>query len=59
MKPNGSISTEWPKVLSFVWEKELFHREVVLINKPFRKRFSNFKSNRSNNATVCETPMLI
>ena len=34
MKPNGDISTEWAKVLSFVWEKELFHREIIgfLIN---------------------------
>ena len=56
MKHKGNISTEWAKVLSFVWEKQLFHREVIcfLINY-----FSyNSKSNRLNNATVCETPML-
>ena len=37
MKPNGNISMEWPKVLSFVWEKVLFHREVIcfLINNLF------------------------
>ena len=56
MKSNGNISTEWAIVLSFVWEKILFYREVIcfLINNLF------FKSNRLNNATVtvCETPML-
>ena len=59
MKPNGNISTEWVEVLSFVLEKELFHREVIcfLNNNLFWKRFSIFKSNRLNNATVCETPM--
>ena len=59
MKPTGNISTEWAEVLSFIWETEPFHREVIcfLINL-FWKRFSNFKSNRLNNATVCETPML-
>ena len=41
MKPNGNISTEWAKVLSFVWEKEPFHREVVcfLINNLFGNAF--------------------
>ena len=41
MKPNGNISTECAKVLSFVWEKELFHREVIcfLINNLFRNVF--------------------
>ena len=29
MKPNGNISTELAKVLSFVWEKLLFYREVI------------------------------
>ena len=29
MKPNGNISTEWAKVLFFVWEKLLFYREVI------------------------------
>ena len=59
MKPNGNISTEWAVVLSFVWEKELFHREVIyfLINNLFWKRFSILKSNRLNNATACEIPM--
>ena len=28
MKPNGNMSMEWAKVLSFVWEKVLFYREV-------------------------------
>ena len=31
MKPNGNISSEWAKVLSFVWEKVLFHREVIYV----------------------------
>ena len=62
MKPNGNISTEWAKVLSFVWEEILFYREVIcfLINNlPFRKLFSNFKGNRLNSATatVYETTM--
>ena len=59
MKPNGNISTEWAEALSFVWEKELFHREVIcfLINNLFWKHFSIFKSNRLSNTTVCETPM--
>ena len=59
MKPNGNISTEWAEVLSFIWETELFHREVIcfLINNLYWKRFSNFESNRLNNTTVCETPM--
>ena len=41
MKPNGNISTEWVKVLSFVWEKVLFYREVIcfLINNLFEKVF--------------------
>ena len=43
---------EWAKVLSFVWEKVLFYREVKFsYSKPFRKRYSNFES-----YTVCETP---
>ena len=29
MKPNGNISTEWAKVLSIVYEKLLFYREVL------------------------------
>ena len=29
MKANGNISTEWTKILSFIWEKEPFYREVV------------------------------
>ena len=41
MKPNGNISTEWAKVLSFVWEKVLFYREVIcfLINNLFGNAF--------------------
>ena len=41
MKPNGNISTEWAKVLSFVWEKVLFYREVMcfLINNLFGNVF--------------------
>ena len=41
MKPNGNISTEWAKVLSFVWEKLLFYREVIcfLINNLFENVF--------------------
>ena len=41
MKPNGNISTEWPKVLSFVWENVLFCREVIcfLINNLFGNVF--------------------
>ena len=41
MKPNGNISTEWAKVLSFVWESVLFYREVIcfLINNLFRNVF--------------------
>ena len=31
MKPNGNISMEWAKVLSFVWEKVLFYREVKFL----------------------------
>ena len=60
MKPNGNISTEWAKVLSFVWEKELFHREVIcfLINNLFWKRFSKFKSNKLNNAAVWNLKLL-
>ena len=59
MKPNGNISTQWAKVLYFVWQKVLFHIEikVFLLQQPFRKRFSNSRSNRFSNATVCETPM--
>ena len=48
-KPNGNISTDWAKVLSFVWEKVLFYTEVTFSCwQPFRKRFSNFRSNRLN-----------
>ena len=34
-------STEWAKVSSFVWEKELFYREVIctLINNLFGNVF--------------------
>ena len=41
MKPNGNISTEWAKVLSFVWEKLVFYREVIffLINNLFENFF--------------------
>ena len=31
MKPNRNISMEWAKVLSFVWEKVLFYREVKFL----------------------------
>ena len=58
MKPNGNISTEWAKVFFFVWEKELFRREIICFLINFLETFSNFKSNRLNNATVYETPML-
>ena len=34
----------------------LYRSQVFLIN--FLETFSNFRSNRLNNATVCETPML-
>ena len=40
MKPNGNISTEWAKVLSFIWEKVLFYREVIcFINTLFGNVF--------------------
>ena len=41
MKPNGNISTEWAKVLSFILEKLLFYRQVMcfLINNLFRNVF--------------------
>ena len=41
MKPNRNISTEWAKVLSFVWEKVLFYREVIcfLFNNLFGNVF--------------------
>ena len=41
MKPNWNISTEGPKVLSFIWEKVLFYKEVTcfLINNLFGKDF--------------------
>ena len=41
MKANGNTSMEWPKVLSFVWEKVLFYREVIcfIINNLFEKVF--------------------
>ena len=53
---------ELAKILDVALEKVLFYTEVkVLVKvkvKPFRKRFSNLRSNRLHNATVCETPML-
>ena len=41
MKPNGNISMEWVKALSFVWEKVLFYREVIcfLIDNLFGNLF--------------------
>ena len=59
MKPNGNIRTKWVEVLSFVKEKELFHRGLLcfFLNNLFWKRFSNFLSNRLNNATMCEALM--
>ena len=41
MKPNGSISKKWAKVLSIVYEKLLFYREVIcfLINNLFGNVF--------------------
>ena len=36
--PNGNISTEWAKVLSSVWEKLLFYREV---KTPMLKKYFN------------------
>ena len=40
-KPNENISTEWAKVLSIVYEKLLFYREVIyfLINNLFENIF--------------------
>ena len=41
MKPNGNTSTESTKVLSFVWQKEPFYRDVIcfLINNLFGNVF--------------------
>ena len=61
MKPNGNISTESAKVLYFVWEQILFYTvkvKVFLLQQSFWKRFSNFRSNRLNSTTLCETSML-
>ena len=60
MKPNGNINTKWAIVLYFAWEKVLFYTKVkvFLLQERFRKRFSNFRSNKPNNATVCESLML-
>ena len=45
MKPNWNISTEWAKVLSFVWEKVLFYREIIcfLFNNLFWNVFQTSK----------------
>ena len=42
---NGNISTEWAKVLSFVWEKVLFYRKVIffLINNLFQNVFQTWR----------------
>ena len=60
MKPKRNISTKWATILYFVQEKALFYTKVkaFLLQQHFRKYFSNFRSNRPNNATVCKTPML-
>ena len=55
MRSNGSISTKWAKVLSFVWEKYFFIQKSSLLIT-FLVMF--FKLYRLNNATVCETRML-
>ena len=47
MKSNGNIRQNEQKFFISFWKKYYF-----------RKCFSNFRSNRRNNATVCETPML-
>ena len=60
MRPNGNISTEWAKVLSFVWEKVLFiQKSGCLINNLFGNVFQSLRDiYRLNNATVSKTPML-
>ena len=45
---------EWAKVLSFVWEKVLFYREVKLLITFTETFFSSFKSYRLTSATVYE-----
>ena len=56
MKSSGNISTEWAG--KYYWKKYYFIHNVFLFLQPFRKCFSNFRSNSRNNATVCESPML-
>ena len=59
MNPNGNISTEWPKVLSFVWENYYFIQKLsFLINTLFGKVFQTSGVTGLNNATACETLLL-
>ena len=53
MKANGNIGTQWAKVLLLFRKKHYFTHFLTFWNY-----FSNFRRNRLNNATLCESPML-